>query len=242
MVGLPLNMDGTEGAQAAVDAGVLRAAAGRRWTVPVETYDERLTTRMAQASRRAGAGAAEDSLAAAHLLEAYLAAVAGVPGRGRRWRLRTGSRTIPSSIPTTPRRSSGPGAAASAREAPARRREPPASRAPPTPEPEPPAPQPGPSARAVPAGTRARARHPSEQPARPGRGAGPAPPETAPAPAAAPHPRAVPPRRRGGRGGFGSRRRPAAARGAVLGPGGLREEPAPPGPAAAPAGCAAASA
>ncbi|HWB70535.1 MAG TPA: Holliday junction resolvase RuvX, partial [Solirubrobacterales bacterium] len=42
--------------------------------VPVHAYDERLTTRMAQASRRAGASAAPDSLAAAHLLEAYLAA------------------------------------------------------------------------------------------------------------------------------------------------------------------------
>ena len=49
---------------------------GEALPVPVETYDERLTTRMAQASRRAGAGAAEDSLAAAHLLEDYLAAVA----------------------------------------------------------------------------------------------------------------------------------------------------------------------
>ncbi len=49
-------------------------------SIPVETYDERLTSRMADASRRAGAGAARDSLAAAHLLESYLA----VPGR--RWR------------------------------------------------------------------------------------------------------------------------------------------------------------
>ena len=41
--------------------------------VPVDTYDERLTSRMADASRRAGAGAARDSIAAAHLLDAYLA-------------------------------------------------------------------------------------------------------------------------------------------------------------------------
>jgi RNase H-fold protein (predicted Holliday junction resolvase) len=41
--------------------------------VPVESYDERLTTRMAQASQRSGAQAGEDSLAAAHLLEGYLA-------------------------------------------------------------------------------------------------------------------------------------------------------------------------
>ena len=42
--------------------------------VPVETYDERFTTAMAQASARGGAEAAEDSLAAAHLLEGFLAA------------------------------------------------------------------------------------------------------------------------------------------------------------------------
>ena len=46
--------------------------------VPVETYDERLTTRMARSSARAGAGAPPDALAAAHLLESYLASrVAG---------------------------------------------------------------------------------------------------------------------------------------------------------------------
>jgi RNase H-fold protein (predicted Holliday junction resolvase) len=40
--------------------------------VPVETYDERLTTRMAERSAREGAQADQDSLAAAHLLESYL--------------------------------------------------------------------------------------------------------------------------------------------------------------------------
>ena len=55
-----------------------RKAVRRRWPhllygtgsdrrIPVETYDERLTTRMADASKRAGAAAAPDSLAAAHL-------------------------------------------------------------------------------------------------------------------------------------------------------------------------------
>ena len=51
--------------------------------VPVETYDERLTTRMAEASRRDGASAAADSLAAAHLLESYLAAIRPTPRRRR---------------------------------------------------------------------------------------------------------------------------------------------------------------
>ena len=72
VVGMPLRLNGREGEQ---------AEATRRFSdeleqlldVPVETYDERLTTRMAAASRRAGADAPEDALAAAHLLEGYLA-------------------------------------------------------------------------------------------------------------------------------------------------------------------------
>ncbi len=73
VVGMPLNMNGTAGAQAETTltfCDQLRASLD----LPVDTYDERLTTRMAQASLRSGAEAAEDSLAAAHLLEAYLAA------------------------------------------------------------------------------------------------------------------------------------------------------------------------
>ena len=38
----------------------------------METYDERLTTRLAERSARAGASAPADALAAAHLLESYL--------------------------------------------------------------------------------------------------------------------------------------------------------------------------
>lgn len=73
VVGLPLSLDGTEGTQAALVRGFceeLRALV----ELPVETWDERLTTAMAGASRRGGARGAEDSLAAAHLLESYLAA------------------------------------------------------------------------------------------------------------------------------------------------------------------------
>ena len=73
VVGLPLSMDGTEGEQAAIVRDFCDHLADAT-TVPIETYDERLTTAMAGASRRQGAGAAEDSLAAAHLLESYLAA------------------------------------------------------------------------------------------------------------------------------------------------------------------------
>jgi putative Holliday junction resolvase len=76
VVGSPLTLAGQRGAQAALTAE-FQAELERRLDVPVETYDERLTTRMAAASRRAGAGAPEDSLAAAHLLEGYLAAREG---------------------------------------------------------------------------------------------------------------------------------------------------------------------
>ena len=71
VVGLPVHLSGEEGSQAALArtfCGELEAIL----PIPVETYDERLTSRMADASRRAGAGAARDSLAAAHLLESYL--------------------------------------------------------------------------------------------------------------------------------------------------------------------------
>lgn len=79
VVGLPLHLSGEEGAQ----AGLARSFATELEAVlevPVETYDERLTTRMAEASRREGATAAPDSLAAAHLLQAYLAGQAAIEG------------------------------------------------------------------------------------------------------------------------------------------------------------------
>jgi putative Holliday junction resolvase len=75
VVGLPLHLSGEEGSQAGL-ARTFCAELEAMLDVPVETYDERLTSRMADASRRAGAGAARDSLAAAHLLESYLASAA----------------------------------------------------------------------------------------------------------------------------------------------------------------------
>jgi putative Holliday junction resolvase len=72
VVGLPLHLSGEEGSQAAVTR-IFCAELEAVLDVPVETYDERLTTRMADESRRRGATAAADSLAAAHLLESYLA-------------------------------------------------------------------------------------------------------------------------------------------------------------------------
>jgi putative holliday junction resolvase len=76
IVGLPLSLDGTDSAQtretrAFASELSLRLGEG----VPVEMHDERFTTRIAQ--RMDGAGgpskAGEDSRAAAHLLESWLA-------------------------------------------------------------------------------------------------------------------------------------------------------------------------
>jgi putative Holliday junction resolvase len=77
VVGLPLHLSGEEGSQAAL-ARSFCAELEAMLTVPVETYDERLTTKMADASRRAGASAPRDSIAAAHLLQAYLAGRAAI--------------------------------------------------------------------------------------------------------------------------------------------------------------------
>ena len=79
IVGLPTTLRGEEGEQ----AGLSRAFADQLaelLDVPVETYDERLTTRMADRSAREGARANRDSLAAAHLLESYLASKQGASG------------------------------------------------------------------------------------------------------------------------------------------------------------------
>ena len=73
VVGLPVSLDGAERGQAEA-ARAFAAEVAEAATVPVETYDERLTTRMAAASTRGGASAPRDALAAAHLLESFLAA------------------------------------------------------------------------------------------------------------------------------------------------------------------------
>jgi putative Holliday junction resolvase len=78
LVGLPLSLSGEDSAQT---RETREFAAGLRGAVevPVELYDERFTTRMAQ---RSGGRASEDSRAAAHLLEGWLAAHAGAVARG----------------------------------------------------------------------------------------------------------------------------------------------------------------
>jgi putative Holliday junction resolvase len=71
VVGLPLSLSGGDSAQT-VETRAWAARLAERVNVPVELYDERFTTRMA--SRDPGAPAAsEDSRAAAHLLEGWLA-------------------------------------------------------------------------------------------------------------------------------------------------------------------------
>ena len=70
VVGLPLTLAGDEGPQAA-EARAFAERLEQRVQVPVELYDERLTTRQAD---RTGGSAPADSRAAAHLLEAWLAA------------------------------------------------------------------------------------------------------------------------------------------------------------------------
>jgi len=79
VVGLPVSLGGEEGRQAGL-AREFAAELERLLEVPVETYDERLTTKMAERSEREGARADRDSLAAAHLLESYLASSRGAQG------------------------------------------------------------------------------------------------------------------------------------------------------------------
>jgi putative Holliday junction resolvase len=71
VVGLPLSLSGGDSAQTA-ETREWAARLAERLTVPVELYDERFTTLMA--SRDPGdPEASEDSRAAAHLLEGWLA-------------------------------------------------------------------------------------------------------------------------------------------------------------------------
>jgi putative holliday junction resolvase len=70
VVGLPLTLRGARGEQAERTDEFVRALR-ELLDVPVETYDERFTTALAQ--RGEAGGAPEDARAAAHLLESYLA-------------------------------------------------------------------------------------------------------------------------------------------------------------------------
>ena len=81
VVGLPLSLSGDDTDQTR-ETREFAERLGRRLNVPVELYDERLTTRLAQRSAREGPDAprtSEDSRAAAHLLEGWLLARAREP-------------------------------------------------------------------------------------------------------------------------------------------------------------------
>jgi len=68
VVGLPLTLRGEHGMQAQETERFVRALR-RIVSVPVETFDERFTTKLAAQS---GSEAGEDARAAAHLLAGYL--------------------------------------------------------------------------------------------------------------------------------------------------------------------------
>jgi putative Holliday junction resolvase len=75
VVGLPLSLSGSDSAQT-LESRAFAERISREIPVPVELYDERFTTRLAE---RHGGRASEDSRAAAHLLEGWLAAHISAP-------------------------------------------------------------------------------------------------------------------------------------------------------------------
>jgi putative Holliday junction resolvase len=79
VVGLPLSLSGGDSDQTRETRDFSQRLADVL-SVPVELYDERLTTQMAA---RTGGRASEDSRAAAHLLEGWLAAQGMPEGGGR---------------------------------------------------------------------------------------------------------------------------------------------------------------
>lgn len=80
VVGLPVSLSGHDSAQTK-ETRAFAARLTQELAVPVELYDERFTTRLAE---RMGGSAAEDSRAAAHLLEGWLASQPGATGGGAR--------------------------------------------------------------------------------------------------------------------------------------------------------------
>ena len=70
VVGLPLTLQGARGEQARETEAFVEALRART-DVPVDTFDERFTTDLAECTETAKA--AEDARAAAHLLSSYLA-------------------------------------------------------------------------------------------------------------------------------------------------------------------------
>jgi putative Holliday junction resolvase len=79
VLGLPLSLAGGDSAQTRETREFAERLRARLPDVPVELCDERLTTRLA--ARERSARASEDSRAAAHLLQSWLAG--GFRGTGR---------------------------------------------------------------------------------------------------------------------------------------------------------------
>jgi putative Holliday junction resolvase len=80
VIGLPLNMDGTQGAQAKMSRALAKALEGAAPQIEVHLYDERLTSHAAD-GQLAGSGLTrgqkkrrQDAVAAKVLLESFLAA------------------------------------------------------------------------------------------------------------------------------------------------------------------------
>ncbi len=76
VVGLPVSLSGRDSAQTA-ETRAFADHLAEELPIPVQLYDERFTTRLAE---RFGGSAAEDSRAAAHLLESWLASQQGMKG------------------------------------------------------------------------------------------------------------------------------------------------------------------
>ncbi len=74
VVGLPVSLSGGDSAQTE-ETRAFAARLERQLSVPVEVWDERFTTKLAE---RYPGRASEDSRAAAHMLESWLAAHVGV--------------------------------------------------------------------------------------------------------------------------------------------------------------------
>jgi putative Holliday junction resolvase len=74
VVGMPVTLRGERGAQAEETERFVEALRGVV-DVPVDTFDERFTTRLA--ARRRGGDAPEDAVAAAYLLTGYLTWASG---------------------------------------------------------------------------------------------------------------------------------------------------------------------
>jgi putative Holliday junction resolvase len=81
IVGLPLSLSGGDSEQT-TETRQFASMLERELPVPVELYDERFTTRLAE---RTGGSTSEDSRAAAHLLQSWLEARSSIrtDGAGR---------------------------------------------------------------------------------------------------------------------------------------------------------------